>query len=644
EKAIKHNIGDDNIISETDTGTQVTTVSGSEEEVHTDSVHTTVSAENAGTAISTSLKQKKTTVTTVKGTTKNKANVYTGKTVSAHNGGFTETTTTLGGTGISPTDEGSIDMKKITAFTTAFLAGFAALPITANANDNYRFYSFDTTDDKKIIAYMSDGQLDLDYDGNGKFDINDVYQFYLYADGYIVDDSVKQKAEANGDFDGSGMVDPYTDAIVLIKYYIISNPLDTSIFNVDNYEPASPTPEVQAELDMYYDENEPHYTSAKYFASNLEFQMRYLGTGYGFMKEKVDSGEISPDVNGDGVFDVADCVDYKIFVDNLLYYDQELFDRYNESLVEGVINWNQDGLFYTGITTQPYNNEYNPCPVDVIKLPEDTIVRCADVLSKIGNYGGKDSGRYMAYCYLLDNPLDEAYFSKDYYEKYYKGASGYEINSSFIFAARTTENIEYCSSFDKAKFQDEFKQYCKDIADGKKPAPDMNLDGKVDSVDYDDAIIYLNNTFFPLTGEAEKDLENDLPLPKKEWDNFANNCDLNGDGKSGGIYDIVMLQCYTLLNDDESFNKSASQEFRISREFHSNFALLDSIDIERNGDANLDGKTDISDAVLIMQTNSNPDKYEMKDKGKFNADVNETGDGITSKDAQHIQKTLLALG
>ena len=98
------------------------------------------------------------------------------------------------------------------------------------------------------------------------------------------------------------------------------------------------------------------------------------------------------------------------------------------------------------------------------------------------------------------------------------------------------------------------------------------------------------------------------------------------------------------FNDDESFNKSASQEFRISREFHSNFALLDSIDIERNGDANLDGKTDISDAVLIMQTNSNPDKYEMKDKGKFNADVNETGDGITSKDAQHIQKTLLALG
>ena len=503
-KAVPKDGDRDSIIIGTDT--VVTTVSSpvSNELIVTSATNT------AGTAVTAENGSKDNnrtaSVRTAKdtaGTTAKVNAVTNGKTASAHNGGSSVVTTETGTSANVSDDERSIDMKKITAITTAFLAGFSALPITANANDNYRFYSFDRTDDKQIIAYMSNGQIDIDYDGNGKFDINDVYQFYLYADGYVVDDSVKKKAEANGDFDGNGWVDPFNDAIVLMKYYIISNPLDTTIFNADNYEPAETTPELKAELDMYYDPDEPHYTSSMYFASNLEFQMRYLGTGYGFMKEMVDSGEISLDVNGDGVFDVADCVDYKIFVDNLVFYDRDLFDRYNETLIEGAINWNKDGIFYGGVTTQPYDEE-NPCPVDVIKLPEETILRCADVLSKIGCYGGMDSGRYMAYCYLLDNPLDNSYFNAAYFEKYYKGASGYNINSSFVFAARTMENIEYCSNFDKEKFEDDFKQYCKDVQEGKKSEPDMNLDGVVDRQDYDDAIVYLNYTFFPLVNKIKR--------------------------------------------------------------------------------------------------------------------------------------------
>ena len=109
--------------------------------------------------------------------------------------------------------------------------------------------------------------------------------------------------------------------------------------------------------------------------------------------------------------------------------------------------------------------------------------------------------------------------------------------------------------------------------------------------------------------ETEEEFEENMPLPKKLWENFANNCDLNDDGKSGNIYDIVMLRCYTLLNDDDVFNESANKEFMISKQYRSNFALLDSLDIERSGDSNLDGETDLADAVLIMQTNANPDKY-----------------------------------
>ena len=59
------------------------------------------------------------------------------------------------------------------------------------------------------------------------------------------------------------------------------------------------------------------------------------------------------------------------------------------------------------------------------------------------------------------------------------------------------------------------------------------------------------------------------------------------------------------------------------------------------GDANCDGKVNMADAVLIMQTLANPDKYKLTEKGKVNADMD--GDGITNADALAIQKMLLKL-
>ena len=53
----------------------------------------------------------------------------------------------------------------------------------------------------------------------------------------------------------------------------------------------------------------------------------------------------------------------------------------------------------------------------------------------------------------------------------------------------------------------------------------------------------------------------------------------------------------------------------------------------RSGDASLDGETNISDAVLVMQTICNPAKYQLTQRGEFNADVNNTNDGITVRDA-----------
>ena len=59
------------------------------------------------------------------------------------------------------------------------------------------------------------------------------------------------------------------------------------------------------------------------------------------------------------------------------------------------------------------------------------------------------------------------------------------------------------------------------------------------------------------------------------------------------------------------------------------------------GDANCDKNVDMSDAVLIMQSLSNPSKYKLTEQGKKNADFGD--DGITSGDALTIQKKLLKL-
>ena len=69
------------------------------------------------------------------------------------------------------------------------------------------------------------------------------------------------------------------------------------------------------------------------------------------------------------------------------------------------------------------------------------------------------------------------------------------------------------------------------------------------------------------------------------------------------------------------------------------------------GDANCDGKVDISDAVMILQAISNSDKYgvngtdptHITKQGEINGDCSSCGDGITARDALAVQKMVIGL-
>ena len=60
------------------------------------------------------------------------------------------------------------------------------------------------------------------------------------------------------------------------------------------------------------------------------------------------------------------------------------------------------------------------------------------------------------------------------------------------------------------------------------------------------------------------------------------------------------------------------------------------------GDSNCDNDINLADAVYIMQSIANPDKYQLTEQGKANADTDGSGD-ITNMDALNIQKYKLGL-
>ena len=112
-----------------------------------------------------------------------------------------------------------------------------------------------------------------------------------------------------------------------------------------------------------------------------------------------------------------------------------------------------------------------------------------------------------------------------------------------------------------------------------------------------------------------------------------------------------------IKNNDVGFTKKADEsedetDFSESVEIIKNYSSFNQIYNAPEGikgDANGDGKVDLSDAVLIMQSLANPEKYgvngsdekHITEEGYRLADID--GDGVTNMDALEIQKSLLGL-
>ena len=117
--------------------------------------------------------------------------------------------------------------------------------------------------------------------------------------------------------------------------------------------------------------------------------------------------------------------------------------------------------------------------------------------------------------------------------------------------------------------------------------------------------------------------------------------------KDSQLIDSIKAYC---SENDYTYYASDTLDLKTPGQEAGSQLLKTRAEVTLPGDANLDNTVDLSDAVLIMQALSNPDKYglEGSDKshitkqGSKNGDV-EGNNGITANDALTIQKYLLGL-
>lgn len=463
-----------------------------------------------------------------------------------------------------------------------------------------------------IFSAMDNGSLVTDIDKSGAFDLTDCFLLFCCAKNYESGDSVREYAEAAADYNGDNVVDE-KDAAHLIRYYLINNTLTREVTKAD-----------------YYNSINKQYNAAggamsglsidsspgKNFSKALMEQSDNLMSGYPVFCEMLESGEIDFDINGDG----------KLFYDDINYMWVYIENRSSSA---------QASAYLPG-------DMYYPCQ----KLFEH--MRFNLKITWVCEYG-------LMYCFEKYG-ADAQYLSDEYYDEVFAGSGSYGFGRYADQQYKEWLPKSDKLSFSSAYFNKEYIEFTKKAAENSSAVlVDTNGDGVLNITDTFNTYIYMDDLY----SEAAADT---TILPDKVWEFFTENCDLNGNGISGDLHDLNILNLYATENLDaeamEAFfgnysdklaeyisglsKDSGRPSVKYSPEKHSSPVAL-SIDIERTGDANADGTTDMADVVMIMQSLANPDNYRLSALGRFNGDINNTNDGITVMDAQAIQNRLLGL-
>jgi len=552
----------------------------------------------------------------------------TGRTTAAVPGNNTTTTT------VNNEIERSFEMKKLAAFLSALSISAAALPLNAGAlGDDYMLNpNFDASEYYTKTPYgdchigifkkFDNGQLIYDVDGNGVFDRMDPYWVYRCATDGEYDSNVELSDELgtfireNCDYEGDGDLDEF-DARDLIAYYILHNKPTAADIDWNTYDPT------------YVPER---YDSTNYFnVTNISCELMYVYCfdqcleTYGLARSYItagliENGTLDLDVNEDGVVDIKD-------ITYIAVYYKNLFPLWEERVDEGI----RLHFSYTHFIDPPEKVNEN-----IKKLCDDAMPE----KNPKADLGTKEEDRCleMIEYFLMHYPVQEYYFDNKYYDTILStDTSEYTLGDVLRLQALNRNVIiprEDDGRFDiyQDVFEEQFTAYYQNVLDGKQSPPDINGDGVVDTKDYQAAEDYIMASFRKETLETTS-------IPKNIFEKFTTDCDLNQNGISGDIYDVTIIWIYVIYID--AYQPEEESETIGEFSYQSNLSLLNTLEIDRSGDANCDGDTDLADAIFIMQSMANPDKYQLSQRGRFNADISEPGHGVTADDALEIQNRLL---
>ncbi|MBP7188207.1 MAG: hypothetical protein KBA55_15920 [Ruminococcus sp.] len=528
--------------------------------------------------------------------------------------------------------ERSYYMKKLTAI----LSAFAMSVPTVTPPDVHAKSKIDPNDYRIEAPYIENiisNDLVIDLDQNGKFDLNDCCILNRYSllteqldeesqamidedpelaelfESFAVKSNIPLSDEEiayiseHGDYDESGKADQ-ADAEILMIYYIINNDLTYADLDPHTYDPSYQG----SKNDVPRDNN-----SELTFVKTLNSLVKRFELDQYLIEDAISKNIVDADINSDGKVDIMDYAYLKVNGENYC-------NNYTHPV---------DG----GIDTSPRPH--------VVKFSDDIQKKCDDFyyarpLLNYNNYRDVNAFLYGIEEYFASHlTLSEEYFDNNYYSSFIDYADEYDIGSNLRYAAEQLGIIEGKSTYfniDINEFEDGFRRFFENVLIGKTPQPDVNQDGSLDQTDIDLANDFISEVMM------DHD-ETNVEMPIDAWKYIKNNCDLNNNGTYGDIYDIFYIQMYIFIVEEDPDYSDTENMFS----YQSGLSLINDLDIERTGDANNDSKVDISDAVIIMQSQSNPSKYKLSGIGRFKGDVNNTGDGITPKDAQTIQKNLLGL-
>ncbi|MBQ8121805.1 MAG: hypothetical protein IJ170_00610 [Ruminococcus sp.] len=161
---------------------------------------------------------------------------------------------------------------------------------------------------------------------------------------------------------------------------------------------------------------------------------------------------------------------------------------------------------------------------------------------------------------------------------------------------------------------------------------DLNQDGVLDRFDLYD----LSTSIFYL--DYDQKLET-WQYPEEFTRYIFANGDFNGDGAvdKGDTSILTRYLMYNGISVEYDTTGIAAHFAEIHSRYYGSEETPDMASSPASGDANCDGKTDLSDAVAVLQYIALPTKYPLTAEGLLNADVYGTGDGVDGKDALLLQ-------